>query len=165
MYNILKKVYENQRLYGYLSLLSHFIVILTVLSYVPLLIGSWLVSPISSLKVIIITAAPLLLVTLLRSLVNAPRPYELYDIYEHAPKRKGGHSFPSRHACSIFAIGTVSLFIYPIMGVILLLLGLILCAARVLVGIHFIRDVAAGALSGAVCGIIGVYITNPFAIF
>lgn len=162
MYNLLKKIYSKPRLYGYMSLLSHAAVIVTVLSYIPLLLGSFLISWVSALKVLIITASPLLLVTILRAYVNAPRPYELYDFYEHKPRSGSGHSFPSRHAYSVFAIASVSLFIYPVMGIILIALGIIICVSRVLLGIHFIRDVLAGAIVGVVCGVLGVLILSPF---
>ncbi len=162
MYDLLKKIYQKPRLYGYMSLISHVAVIVTALSFIPLLWGSLLISWVSALKVLIITASPLLLVTILRAYVNAPRPYELYDFYEHKPRGGTGHSFPSRHAYSVFAIASVSVFIYPVMGAILFCLGIIICVSRVLLGIHFIRDVAAGAVVGIVCGVLGVLILSPF---
>ena len=162
MYNLLKKIYSKPRLYGYMSLLSHAAVIVTALSFIPLRWGAFLICWVSCVKVIIITASPLLLVTVLRAYVNAPRPYDLYDFYEHKPRGGTGHSFPSRHAYSVFAIASVSMFIYPVMGAILLALGIIICVTRVLLGIHFIRDVAAGAVTGAVCGVLGVLILSPF---
>jgi len=162
MYNLLKKVYSNKKLCGCLSAVAELSVVLTALSFVPLMWGAALISPISALKVAVITAVPLLFVTLLRSHVNAPRPYELYDFYEHRPKNKTGESFPSRHAYSSFVLATVSAFIYPLLGVILLVLGIIICTTRVLLGIHFLRDVAAGALIGIVSALFGVYILIPF---
>ena len=41
-------------------------------------------------------------------------------------------------------------------------LTVILGAARVLLGIHFIRDVIAGGLIGIVSGIIGLLVASPF---
>ena len=47
-------------------------------------------------------------------------------------------------------------------GAIMLVLGAILAAIRVIGGVHFIRDVAAGAVLGILGGIVGYYlITFP----
>ena len=100
---------------------------------------------------------PFLAVSAVRFLINAPRPYELYDFYEKKPKEKHGKSFPSRHVYSAFVIATLA-FVYSIpLGVSLALIGVSLAAARVLLGIHFIRDVLCGALIGTVSGLIGIF--------
>ena len=101
---------------------------------------------------------PFLLVTLLRKKLNAPRPYEIYDFYPTPPKNKKGLSFPSRHAFSAFAIGTYLAFVSPLLGGILLATSTLMCVARVLLGIHFIRDVLCGALIGTVATLIGKFI-------
>ena len=96
-------------------------------------------------------------VTVVRRLINAPRPYELYDFYENKPKEREGRSFPSRHAYSSFVIATIA-FAYSVpLGIGLLLMGLALAASRVLLGIHFIRDVLCGALVGVISGLIGIF--------
>ena len=101
-----------------------------------------------------------LAVTLIRRLIDAPRPYELYDFYEIKPKDKKGRSFPSRHAYSAFCIATLGFTLSSILAPIMLAFALALSVCRVLTGIHFIRDVAAGALIGAVSGAIGICILS-----
>ena len=96
------------------------------------------------------------LVTLLRRLLNAPRPYELYSFYEIAPKGKEGSSFPSRQAYSALAIATLTFIVSRMLAVIFLVLSVLMCLCRVLLGIHFIRDVSAGALIGIAAGVIGI---------
>jgi membrane-associated phospholipid phosphatase len=83
---------------------------------------------------------------------------ELYDFYKVSPKKKGGMSFPSRHAYSAFAIGTALCFESPLLGGILLLFSVLMCFARVLLGIHFLRDVLTGALVGTLSVLIGTFI-------
>ena len=162
MEKMLKKVYENKRLYKTLLAISKIITVLTVLAYGLLLFGAAGISADSLLRVISLSALPFVAVSLIRRAVGAKRPYELYSFYENAPKKKGGASFPSRHAFSVFLIATAMLFIYPAAGVILLVLGAVLCVARVLLGIHFIRDVISGAAVGVISAILGVIIFAPF---
>ena len=161
MEKILKKVYNSPALRTLLTVVSHLAVVLTAAGYL-LLLASCLAEPMRALKLIAIAALPFCLVTLLRSRLNAPRPYELYGFYEKAPKSRSGRSFPSRHVFSAFIIGCVALPVYPVMGGVILLLGALLAAARVLLGIHFPRDVIAGALIGAVCALLGIIILRPF---
>jgi membrane-associated phospholipid phosphatase len=47
------------------------------------------------------------------------------------------------------------------LGIILLALGVLLCIARVLLGIHFVRDVIAGALIGVCSAALGILILAP----
>ena len=69
-----------------------------------------------------------------------------------------GKSFPSRHVFSAFIIAMTVFYFMPACGVILLALGIVMALARVAGGVHFVKDVAAGALMGIGCGIIGFYI-------
>ncbi len=158
MENLLKKVYGSKKLSFALTVASHAIVILSALALVPLFWSTAVDSWVRSVQIAAILIVPLVIVSLVRHLINAPRPYELYSFYELAPKSKKGGSFPSRHAFSVFAIGTALCFVHPVLGAVLLALGVLLCVMRVLLGIHFIRDVVAGALTGALSSVIGMLI-------
>ena len=96
------------------------------------------------------------IVGVVRKLVNAPRPYELYDFFESAPKHKPGQSFPSRHAYSAFVLATLAWLVHPVITFSLVILAAAICVTRVLVGLHFIRDVIAGALIGVLSGVTGI---------
>lgn len=158
MQNLLKRVYNSRRLSISFLVLGHVISIICALSLIPLFLLLWSVSTVYVIELLAILAIPFLLVSIFRRLVNAPRPYELYGFYESLPKSKMGRSFPSRHAFSAFAIGTVLCAHIPALGVIILFLGVILCTLRVLLGIHFVRDVVAGALIGIISSLIGLLI-------
>jgi len=159
---LLRKVYNSKKLYRILIAVSPLAVALTALCYLLLLWAAFEASVGSLIKLVIITAMPFASVTLVRRKINAPRPFELYPFYEKKPSHSEGRGFPSRHAFSCFIIGTVAVVPYPIMGACLLLLGACLSVARVLVGLHFIRDVVAGALIGVISGIIGILVASPF---
>ena len=83
---------------------------------------------------------------------------ELYDFYIEKPKEKKGRSFPSRHAYSAFALATLMIYLSIPAAVALFAVAILLCVFRVLLGIHFIRDVITGALVGAFAGVIGLLI-------
>ncbi len=101
---------------------------------------------------------PFVAVSVTRRLINAPRPYEMPD-YEGPPhKKKGGCSFPSRHAFSIFAIGTLCLFVNWQLGLVTLVFGALMCFCRVALHLHFVRDVVCGALVGIITSVIGALI-------
>lgn len=93
--------------------------------------------------------------SLARRALNFPRPYEVYGLPPLLHKETQGKSFPSRHVFSICVIGTSMLYILPPLGVALLILGALLAAARVASGVHFVRDVAAGAVLGVLSAVIG----------
>ncbi|MCR5546717.1 MAG: phosphatase PAP2 family protein [Lachnospiraceae bacterium] len=107
---------------------------------------------------IVVPAVSFTIVTLFRKMYNAKRPYELYDFEPVIQKNTLGKSFPSRHVFSIFIIAMTFMQVQIDLGVWFLLLGAILGAIRVFGGVHFIKDVSVGAISGVVAGLIGYYI-------
>ena len=112
-------------------------------------------------RLTLMAGIPFIAVSLMRYLINSPRPYEVLDIDEFKvmrEERKSGRSFPSRHVFSAFLIGMLWLPYSVPFGVAALMLGAFLGAGRVLLGIHFIRDVIAGAAIGIVSGLIGILI-------
>lgn len=113
---------------------------------------------ITAINVAASAAIGLLAVTVMRKIINAPRPYEVFDFYEIPPREKSGQSFPSRHAYSAFAIATLAWLLHPIISLVLLLFGVCLSLARVLLGIHFVRDVIVGAAIGIISGVLGILI-------
>lgn len=94
------------------------------------------------------------LLSLYRKMLNKPRPYEVLNIKPIIPKDKAGQSFPSRHLFSMTLIAVLWIPFHPAVSVILLIISMILAAIRVIGGVHFIRDVLAGFLIGAICGAI-----------
>ena len=153
--NVQKRVYNSKKLTLFLRIVNSFVSCATAAVFFTLFFEFLCESPIKLLKFLVVVGAPFVAVTVARRLINAKRPYEIYDFYEIPPRKKKGLSFPSRHAVSVLAVATVALFFRWYLGVPLILLGALMCAARVLLGIHFIKDVVAGALSGIVCAVIG----------
>jgi len=98
------------------------------------------------------------LVSIFRKVVNAPRPYEVTGNEPIIKKETEGNSFPSRHVFSVFVIATTLYFISNPLGIFLMLAGIILAVLRVVGGVHFPRDVIAGAIIGIISGILGFYL-------
>jgi undecaprenyl-diphosphatase len=61
-------------------------------------------------------------------------------------------SFPSGHALNAFAVGSVVAFAYPSAALPVFLLAASIAASRVVLGLHWLSDVLAGALAGATIG-------------
>lgn len=97
-------------------------------------------------------------VSLFRHFYNAPRPYEVLEIDPLLLKETKGHSFPSRHVFSVFVIAMTYLWLLPPAGVVFLIVGVILALCRVLLGVHFPRDVAAGAAIGVLSALAGYWL-------
>lgn len=110
------------------------------------------------LRAVIVPAVCFAALTVFRKICNAPRPYETYGIPPILEKDTRGMSFPSRHVFSVFMIAMTVCYVHTDAGIMLCLLGAALALIRVIGGVHFPRDVIAGALFGIVGGLIGYYV-------
>ena len=106
------------------------------------------------LAFILIPALSFMLVSVLRKLLNVPRPYETWNITPLILKNTKGQSMPSRHVFSATIISMAILRLNLILGIFFLILSLVIALCRVLGGVHYPRDVIAGFLVGIVCGLL-----------
>ncbi len=104
---------------------------------------------------IAVPAASLVLVSLLRALLDRPRPYERLAITPLIAKSTRGRSFPSRHVFSVFIIAATGFTVAPWVGAAMTAAGVLLMATRVLGGVHDLWDVLAGAALGLLLGAAG----------
>lgn len=110
------------------------------------------------LRLVLVPAVSFVSLSLFRRGLNRPRPYEALDIVPLIPRDKKGESFPSRHVFSVFVIAMAWGWVCPPVGWLLGAVGVLLAVTRVVAGIHFPRDVLAGALLGVACGWAGFYL-------
>ena len=94
----------------------------------------------------------------LRARLNFPRPYEVYHTAALNGKTLSGQSFPSRHMFSASVLMMCAFWLWAPAGWCMAAVVAILGPLRVLVGVHFIRDVAAGIALGVLCGWIGFFL-------
>ncbi|MCW8644272.1 phosphatase PAP2 family protein [Streptococcus macedonicus] len=106
------------------------------------------------LAFILIPALSFMLVSVVRKLLNVPRPYETWNITPLILKNTKGQSMPSRHVFSATIISMAILRLNLILGIFFLILSLVIALCRVLGGVHYPRDVMAGFLVGIVCGLL-----------
>lgn len=109
-------------------------------------------------KLVLTPLTSFVLVSVIRKCIDARRPYEKYDIKPLFNKATKGESMPSRHVFSITIIAMCWLYVSVPVGSVLLVLVAVMAASRVLAGVHFVRDVAAGFIVGIACGIIGLWL-------
>ncbi len=104
-------------------------------------------------KLVVVPLLGFLVVSGFRAAFDAPRPYELLDIDPLIKKATVGQSMPSRHLFSMAMIAMCWLYWCAPVGVVLLLLCAVMGYIRVVGGVHFPRDVIAGALGGVILGL------------
>ena len=103
---------------------------------------------------VFIPASGFVILSFLRKKINAPRPYEEWDINPLLDRDSPGQSMPSRHVFSATIISMACLHASLSVGVILLVLSALLGLVRVLGGVHFPKDVVVGYICGLVWGVI-----------
>lgn len=103
---------------------------------------------------VFIPASGFVILSLLRKKINAPRPYEVWEIVPLLDRDSPGQSMPSRHVFSATIISMACLHASLTMGMICLILSAFLGLVRVLGGVHYPKDVVVGYMCGLVWGVI-----------
>lgn len=104
---------------------------------------------------IVIPGIFFVLLSMFRDRYNASRPYEKLDIEPIIKKDTKGHSFPSRHVFSAFMIDMVIFSLSKAAGIVYFIISVLIACIRVIGGVHFPKDVIAGAFSGIIGWFIG----------
>ena len=156
-----KKVYSRPITVSVLSYLGYFLVAFVVLSFCYTLYLAYSVGTWDCVRLVAAAGVPFLFVSVIRRVLNFPRPYERYDFSQlgiENLKSKQGESFPSRHVFSAFLIGVLIFPYAPTLSLFNLVAGCAIAVFRVLLGVHFPRDVIVGAVIGVVSGALGMLI-------
>ena len=103
---------------------------------------------------VFIPASGFVILSFLRKKINAPRPYEEWDIKPLLDRDSPGQSMPSRHVFSATIISMACLHASLSVGVILLVLSAFLGLVRVLGGVHYPKDVVVGYICGLAWGVL-----------
>lgn len=149
---------KRPRLLKAVKALNYGITGVTMLLYAALLFYLFICKDLRFVRVFLTPGISFLAVSAMREIIRAKRPYEVLDIKPLIPKNRKGGSFPSRHAYSMYVIAMCFFYVYKPLGIIFFVLGIIMAYIRVIGGMHFPRDVAAGVIIGVLSGVIGFYL-------
>ncbi len=132
--------------------------ILIFIAYPLLLIFSFIFVREEFLQLLLVPACVFIFVSALRVLIDEERPYERYGVPSVFYKQTKGKSMPSRHTASAFIISLAFLKAVPLLGAVLLIISCAIAVSRVLSGVHYIRDVAVGAVISIIIGAVFLFI-------
>lgn len=132
--------------------------VICYIGYALLLIGRIILRDVWFWRVLLIPAVAFIILSIVRKWINAPRPYEVWQITPLIKKDSEGKSFPSRHVFSAAIIAMAVLSVHLPGGIILLVAAIILSWCRVIAGVHFIKDVVTGLVIGVAVGLVGFFI-------
>lgn len=141
-----------------LNIVNRGIVAVFYVAYALLLGWACLNDPWKLVPLIGVTAVGFAAVSAFRKRFNAPRPYECCAIAPLIARDGAGKSFPSRHTFSAFAIAASWFAASVPVAVVLLVAAGVLAVCRVLGGVHFPRDVVAGAFIGSATGALAAFL-------
>ena len=141
-----------------MGILDRGLVAAMAVAYIAILVFLLAVQDPRFAKELLVPAATFGIVTAIRAIVNAPRPYELFDIDPIIRKDTKGKSMPSRHVSSAFIIAFAIAWINPALGAVAIAACACVCFTRIVGGVHFPRDVAVAATISIACGIVGFLI-------
>lgn len=98
----------------------------------------------------------------MKYLVDRERPYERWPDRVHPYSHESSPSFPSSHTATAFALATSLSIKYPKWYVIApsALWACSVGVSRMNEGVHYSSDVIAGALIGAGCAVVNVYVNR-----
>ena len=150
------KIENKPFLLSLLRTFNRFMTVVMPIVYLTLLATTYLQEGLGKqvLIYVFIPASGFVILSLLRKKINAPRPYEVWEIVPLLDRDSPGQSMPSRHVFSATIISMACLHASLSAGVILLVLSALLGLVRVLGGVHFPKDVVVGYICGLVWGVI-----------
>lgn len=95
---------------------------------------------------------------LLKNLIKRDRPAMRIDFYEAWITPSDQFSFPSGHTAAAFLFACLIWEFYPLFALPMFIWATLVGASRVLLGVHYPSDIAAGAVLGCSCAFAGIYL-------
>ena len=135
---------------------NRFMTVVMPIVYLTLLATAYLQEGLGKqvLMYVFIPVSGFVILSFLRKKINAPRPYEVWEIVPLLDRDSPGQSMPSRHVFSATIISMACLHASLTMGMICLTLSALLGLVRVLGGVHYPKDVLVGYACGLVWGVL-----------
>ncbi len=101
---------------------------------------------------------------LLKALSRRPRPCQLEQHCWAKILPPDQFSFPSGHTMTAFSIALVVSFFYPSLEGALYFLAISIAVSRVVLGMHFLSDVLAGAALGSALGVSSIVVFASYGL-
>jgi len=104
-----------------------------------------------------------LVVETIKALTDRARPYLTLSQTKVVGWREIGRSFPSGHTSQTFFMATLFVRYFqfdPGVSLALYAIAALVGFTRIYIGVHYPRDVLAGAILGSVWGILGIFVLN-----
>ena len=154
--HIAGNIENNPFLLSLLRTFNRFMTVVMPIVYLTLLVTTYFQEGFGKqvLIYVFISATGFVILSLLRKKINAPRPYEEWDIKPLLDRDSPGQSMPSRHVFSATIISMACFHASLSLGVVLLVFSAFLGAVRVLGGVHYPKDVVVGYICGLAWGVI-----------
>ena len=160
--SISDRIKNNSGLVTALNVLDKAITYTTVIIYILFLIDTFFLALQGNstllYRSLIVPGVSFIVISIYRKMAGAPRPYQVYNFTPALKKDTYAKSFPSRHVFSIFMVAYTCMQYWMIIGIILIFMGIILAVVRVIGGVHFIKDVIAGAVIATIIAFVCYWI-------
>ena len=154
--HIAGKIKNNPLFLRLLRVFNRFMTVVMPMIYLTLLATTYLQQGLGKQVGIylFIPASGFVILSFLRKKINAPRPYEVWEIVPLLDRDSPGQSMPSRHVFSATIISMACFHASLSLGVILLVLSALLGLVRVSGGVHYPKDVVVGYICALVWGVL-----------
>lgn len=154
-YDNLSSHFRDEMAVTAINLLDKALVYIIAAIYVFLIVFLFITHDPALVRFVVVPAITFVVVTVLRSWLDYPRPYDLYDIDPIIVKSTHGKSMPSRHVASAVAIACAIAYVHLDWGALAFTACAIVAFTRIVGGVHFPRDVVAAVVIAAAIGVIG----------
>lgn len=92
----------------------------------------------------------------LKNIIKRPRPADCLDTLSAFIQPADRFSFPSGHTAAAFVMAILLALYYPALAAPALAFALLVGVSRVLLGVHYPTDIAAGSLLGTACALLAL---------
>lgn len=97
--------------------------------------------------VVIVVLSAMIIVTMIKYVVRRQRPQ---PPGEFVTFKYDAYSFPSGHSARLMALAVGLAFFFPTLSWLVMVIALLVAAARVVVGVHYVSDIVVGLITGAI---------------
>ena len=143
-----------QRFFAVISRLGDGIFWYSLMLCLPLLYGTQAIYV--SLLMVAVGIVNLLIYKVIKRATERERPCSVNAQIRLGTAPLDHYSFPSGHTLHAVAFTIIVVFYYPHLGAILIPFATLVAASRVILGLHYPTDVAAGALIGTLIALTGL---------